>query len=144
MPVEKFDIKKLDDNQIYNTIVSSRGHRYAMVGSCVRGNYGLQSAHAYALMEGVTLGGNQLLKVMNPWGKEKYTGPWNDHDSRWTEDYKQQVGLDIADDGIFYMPISVLRSSFDSFHVNMYDDNWKIDRFKLKHGTVTQSVKFDV
>lgn len=26
----------------------------------------------------------------------------------------------------------------------MYDDNWKVDRFRLKAGTVAQSVTFDV
>lgn len=59
-----------------------------MVSSCVAANYGLQDAHAYSLLAGVTLGGEKLLKVMNPWGKEKYTGPWNDNDSRWTDAYK--------------------------------------------------------
>jgi len=31
-----------------------------------------------------------LVKVMNPWGKDEYTGPWSDSDSsRWSSDYKR-------------------------------------------------------
>lgn len=136
MPVKKHDVKDLSDTDLYNTIIEAYGNRWPMVSSCINGEYGLQSAHAYSLVEGVTVGGTQLVKVMNPWGAEKYTGPWNDNDSRWTDAYKRQVNLVVADDGIFYMPLSVFRSAFATTQVAMYNDNWKVDRFILKSGTV--------
>jgi hypothetical protein len=47
-----------------------------------------------------------LIKVMNPWGSDEYTGPWNDEDSRWTAEYKRQVDLVVDDaDGIFFIPL---------------------------------------
>jgi len=27
--------------------------------------------------------------MRNPWGKEKYEGPWNDKDERWTAEFKK-------------------------------------------------------
>ena len=70
---------------------------------------GLVSGHAYTFLDVKDLvkpnGGKiTLAKVRNPWGKEKYKGPWNDNDSRWTDDFKQQANLTVADDGIFWMP----------------------------------------
>jgi hypothetical protein len=58
------------------------------------------------ILSGGTQDNSILIKVMNPWGKDEYTGPWSDNDSRWTEEYKRQVNLVINDnDGIFYIPL---------------------------------------
>lgn len=94
-----------------------------MVASCVRSNYGLVAYHAYTVLDAVNLGGTQLIKVMNPWGNERYTGPWNDNDYRWTDAFKRQVNLKVDDNGIFYMPLSVFKASFATFQVAMYQ-NW--------------------
>lgn len=80
---------------------------------------------------------------MNPWGSEKYNGPWNNNDSRWTPEYKRQVNLVVADDGIFWMPIQdVFRQTFQEFTINMYED-WKVDTFAMVP-TVAQKITFEV
>ena len=112
MPVERFEIKLMSDDDVHEAVVESQGRDWPMVSSCTTANYGLQSSHAYALLGGYTLGGTKLIKVMNPWGKETYTGPWNDHDSRWTPEFMKEVNMEIADDGIFFLPISIFRDSF--------------------------------
>ena len=58
MPTEKYEIKDLTDAQFFDVVVSSRGKAWPMVASCMVPNYGLQDAHAYALMAGEDLGGN--------------------------------------------------------------------------------------
>jgi len=75
-------------------------------------------------LEAYTLGTNKVVKVLNPWGEEAYSGPWNDHDPNWTDEYKRKVNLVVADDGVFFMPISVFREAFAEFHVAMYNENW--------------------
>lgn len=95
-----------------------------MAAACSRANYGLTSAHAYALIDVVQLGSTKLVKVYNPWGKEEYDGPWNDKDRRWTSSYKARVNLDATDNGAVWMPLDVFRASFDGYHVNAYNDNW--------------------
>lgn len=119
-PVLKYELSDQNDDDVFNSIKNAVGRKWPIVTSCTVSNYGLQSAHAYGIMDGVTLGSTKLIKVRNPWGKEKYTGAWNDHDSRWTDAYKRQVNLQPGDDGIFYMPFNIYRASFTTYYVNMY------------------------
>jgi hypothetical protein len=58
----------------------------------------------------------KLLKLRNPWGSEKYHGPYSDSDSVWnTGNYAEQVGLVKADDGIFFIDIPTFMSDFTTF-----------------------------
>jgi hypothetical protein len=72
----------------------------------------IQCSHAYTVLHTYTLqGGNhdgtRLLKIRNPWGSELYQGNWSDGDSKWTQEYKDQVGYPgNKNDGIFYMDIT--------------------------------------
>ena len=50
--------------------------------------------------------------MRNPWASEKYSGPWNDNDKRWTPELREKAGSDKANDGVFFMPVSTLKSSF--------------------------------
>lgn len=59
--------------------------------------------------------------MRNPWGSEKYTGPWNDDDNtRWTPEFDKQAGHVKGDDGTFFVPVSVFRAGFPSYTVAMY------------------------
>jgi len=87
-----------------------------MTAACYNPGHGLITGHAYTLLGALRLedgesNGVRLLKMRNPWGSEKYVGPWGDADSRWTADYKRQAGAGTngawvaADDGAFYIPV---------------------------------------
>ena len=58
-------------------------------GCCYNGGkYGLISGHAYSLLDIKEVnynGKTTLIKIRNPWSKEKYNGPWRDNDPRWTD-----------------------------------------------------------
>lgn len=70
--------------------------------------------------------------MRNPWGHhEQYKGPFNDNDSAWTAEWKKQVNLVSADDGIFYLPVSEFRKYFTSYSVLYYQD-WKVSRADVK------------
>lgn len=47
---------------------------------------GLSYSHAYTVLGVTEVDGNKLVKMRNPWGAEKYEGPWSDSDTtNWTE-----------------------------------------------------------
>ena len=69
--------------------------------------------------------------MRNPWGSEKYTGPFSDSDSSWTQAWKDQVGLKVADDGIFWMPYSNFLTFFRKADVSyVLDLKHAVKKFK--------------
>lgn len=57
--------------------------------------------------------GTRLLLMRNPWGTEKYTGPWCDSCEEWTDERRSQVTeIGIEDDGLFYIPFDVFYTDF--------------------------------
>jgi len=87
---------------------------------------GLVPKHAYTLLgvqELKASNGNilhRLIKMRNPWGKERYDGPWSDDDSRWTDDFKKQAKLVSANDGVFYMTVDDFKKAFTIYNVAQY------------------------
>jgi Calpain family cysteine protease len=52
--------------------------------------YSLISAH-----EIVDNGTNvKLLKLRNPWGCGEWNGDWSDNSNKWTDEFKQQLGVE--------------------------------------------------
>lgn len=60
------------------------------------------------------------MKVRNPWGSEDYTGEFSDKDSRWTDAWKKQANLVVADDGVFHIPLDKFKKAFTKYAVLMY------------------------
>jgi hypothetical protein len=95
---------------------------YPQVASCCNkiatGLDGLTSGHAYSLLDVKVLknpdgsAAHRIAKMRNPWSKEGYKGKWSDSDSSWTDDFKKQVDLQVADDGIFWMPYENYKNFF--------------------------------
>ena len=57
--------------------------------------YNIVANHAYSFINTVEFGGNRLVQIRNPWGRESYTGPWSREDTRnWTEANKRAAGYD--------------------------------------------------
>lgn len=111
---------------------------YPMTSGCCRGGgvHGLISGHAYSLLDVKELKDSNgqtahtLVKMRNPWNSEHYNGPWNDNDSRWTDDYKRQVDLKQTNDGIFWMEYDTYISKWYNTGVALYDE-WK--KYELKN-----------
>jgi len=79
--------------------------QYPMTSACFHSHFGLVSGHAYALLGVAELKNaagdvvHRIVKMRNPWGSEKYHGPWSDHSDLWTKEWADQVGLKEKDDG---------------------------------------------
>jgi len=55
--------------------------------------------------------------MRNPWSKESYNGKFSDKDSSWTDAWKKQVDLKVADDGVFFMPYANYQKFFQATSV---------------------------
>ena len=69
---------------------------------------GLITNHAYSVIGTAVLkkpNGNeiQLIKMKNMWGTNEWIGDWSDKSLKWTQEFKQAVGLKEKEDGIFWM-----------------------------------------
>ena len=81
--------------------------------------------HAYTILDYLELKKDgkkyqELIKMRNPWGNEKYVGPWNDKDPRWTQDLIVQSDYKDMNDGHFYMPYSEFKIAFPYFYIALY------------------------
>lgn len=97
-----------------------------MTAACHYKYDGLVTGHAYSMLGAVAVDGTLLLHMRNPWGKEKYVGPYSDNDSRWTTSAKSQANYKNGDDGSFYIPVANFKRAFASYTVLMYQD-WHTD-----------------
>lgn len=107
-----------------------------MTAACVEKNFGLISHHAYTILGVVELKAgdevlHRLFKMRNPWGEEHYEGPWHDKDERWTEEFKKQVKLVEANDGIFYMDLKSFKKAFIVYNIALYN-NWHTSNIDIK------------
>ena len=96
---------------------------------------GLAKGHAYTVI-GVTteVPGKRLVKIRNPWGTERYKGPWCDGCKEWndvSQEVKTKLGYQNADDGIFYMTVEDYWAGFEETNVNfdLADGDWHEDHY---------------
>ena len=72
-----------------------------------------------------------MFRVRNPWGQDKYSGPWNDADTaRWTAAYQAQVPFANANDGYFFIDPSSFITSFSYFQVNYLRDSFQTSYYE--------------
>ena len=64
---------------------------------------GLVTKHSYLIMKARTEEGKNFLCLRNPWGDHEWLGDWSDTSECWTEHLKEALGMQEADDGIFWM-----------------------------------------
>lgn len=104
-----------------------------MAAACAHKHASLVTGHAYTLLGTIQLkGGPKLIKLRNPWGKEKYNGPFRDDDPKWnTHGWRQQAGLVKANDGIFHIPLKDFKKAFTFYSVLMYQ-NWHTTSKKIQ------------
>ena len=99
-------------SQFWADIKPLAGRNYPMTGICSISHNGLIDGHLYTLLDLVELtsGGSvahRLVKLRNPWGAEKYTGPFSDASSLWTADFKTQAGFHAGNDGVIFVPLNI-------------------------------------
>lgn len=105
---------------------------YPVSGGVLRSLYGIVKGHAFSVLDVVELKKNgrvtyKLVKLRNPWGSEKYYGPFSDKSSKWDEDpsYRRQAGgVKEANDGVFFLPYNIWAMTMQQVSVAFTKD-WK-------------------
>ena len=64
---------------------------------------------------------HRLVKLRNPWAKEKYTGPWSDGSSEWTDDLSKQAKHTMKDDGTFFVPFKIYVDYFRTTNLAIHE-----------------------
>lgn len=128
-----YKIKEQTADEIYNTIAEGDRNEYAMIANCRDEYFNLVTGHVYTVLGVLSLtNGPRLVKLRNPWGSEQYTGPFKDDGDEWTDAWKQEAGLVVADDGIFHMPIDDFVKPFsDDYSILMYRDDWNTETTRI-------------
>jgi hypothetical protein len=76
--------------------------------------YGIANSHVYTILSAHEIGGEKLIRIRNPWGRnEKYTGPWSDKSENWTDSIKDEVHYLDESDGIFFMDLDTYYLEFE-------------------------------
>lgn len=151
-PVFFFEHEKVAQQEadLYGKFKKFASENYPMVLSCCKAPGdapdGLQTQHAYTLMDVAEVQGERLAKVRNPWSSEGYSGPWADSDPRWTPSLLDSVGHTKADDGVFFMPFhNMFRSTyFRSTTVNVYKEFSKTTIYDITQRPQELAITFQV
>lgn len=87
---------------------------------------GLRANHCYSIISvhEVTSAGKKvrLLKCRNPWGNSEWNGNWSDNSKLWTDQLRNQVGLEVSDDGVFFISLEDYVANFTNTNICKYDD----------------------
>jgi calpain-15 len=71
------------------------------------------------------------LKVRNPWGKHEWNGDWGDQSDLWTDELKQMLNYEEADDGIFWMNFEDFKDCFKRVQICKYVDDYSFDSIRF-------------
>jgi hypothetical protein len=101
-------------------------------GSQTLENFGLVLNHDYGYLgtfDGRSLGGDCLVKLVNPWRQHEYSGPWSDSSLLWTDELKKAANLVSCDDGVFYIDIRTFHDLFGHMEMCLLETEVPLDIF---------------
>lgn len=91
-PCEAEPTKDKTHDEIFAAIDKANKRHWLMTASCRGGVHGLSGGHLYSVLGAVVLktkdGPVRLIEIRNPWGTERYNGPWSDDDKKWTDELR--------------------------------------------------------
>ena len=88
---------------------------------------GIQSGHAYSVMEAREVRGQRLLKVRNPWGETEWSGPWSDGSEQWTPEWMNLLEHKFGDDGVFWISYKDLLRKYQFFdRTRLFSPDWSV------------------
>ena len=98
---------------------------------------GLITNHAYTVINSAVLKKSngaeiKLLKMKNIWGTNEWVGDWSDNSSKWTQEFKKEVGLEPKQDGIFWISYEDYLQFYTTTHICKIHPNYDYSFSKIK------------
>lgn len=98
---------------------------------------GLITNHAYTVISSAVLKKSngaeiKLLKMKNIWGTNEWVGDWSDNSSKWTQEFKKEVGLEPKQDGIFWISYEDYLQFYTTTHICKLHPNYDYTTQKIK------------
>jgi hypothetical protein len=128
------------------TEAEEKGH--IMTAGLFKDHEGLTAGHPYTVrgINKVKVDDDEvtLVRLRNPWAKEKYAGPYSRDDAAWTDDMKGQVDFDArVAKHIFWMTIDDFAGAFAQIAVAHTEDTWMASRAQIPLTKPKHSLKFN-
>lgn len=117
------------------------GSPYGDGSDKTQNSIGVAYMHAYTMLGTETLSnGQRLVRMRNPWGVEKFKGPYADwrknewgeflgESDKWTDALKAELEYVSADDGMWYITMEDYHWSFSDTTANPNIDNWHASHY---------------
>ncbi|KAK2947171.1 putative Cysteine proteinase [Blattamonas nauphoetae] len=119
----EFHWKVLLDGYKSNTCLATVGTGRRNADSNKVGSNGLVGTHGYAVLDVLQLSdGTRLVKLKNPWARERWTGSFSPDDiSSWTDRRQREANYDRkaaaeTDDGVFFIRFEDIVMEFDHIY----------------------------
>ena len=98
---------------------------------------GLITNHAYTVINSAVLKKSngaeiKLLKMKNIWGTNEWVGDWSDNSTKWTQEFKKEVGLEPKQDGIFWISYEDYLQFYTTTHICKIHPNYDYTTTKIK------------
>ncbi|EAS07113.1 calpain family cysteine protease (macronuclear) [Tetrahymena thermophila SB210] len=105
---------------------------------------GLVANHAYSIIEVRQFDKLKLIKLKNPWAKTEWKLDWSDESTCWTEELKQQVNLEVKDDGIFWMSFQDFYQNFSYVNVAFFNPSYQYSFLEIKNEDYFALFQYDL
>lgn len=108
-PQSKEGDEAFDVDMVWARLLSFKEAGFLAGASCSPDNerhaqaQGLQTMHAYSVLDVRVESGHRLVKMRNPWGKESWRGDWSHGSNRWTPELRRRLRPDAAEGGVFWI-----------------------------------------
>lgn len=128
------DAEAIDKDMIWAQLLSCRSAGFLMGASCggdtkpeeedLFAAVGLQTHHAYSVLDVKDVHGVRLVRLRNPWGRFSWTGDWSDGSSLWNPELRYDLMALGSEEGVFWMSLEDFMKYFDSVDVCKIRKGW--------------------
>ena len=173
-PAKTFFTDSVDSGKFWERLLESYERNFVMTGGSDDLSYGkgdvfvskigLAGSHAYAILGVYEIGEDngalrrvfgyerkdfyrveRVLKLRNPWGRGEWKGDWGDGDPRWTKRLRLEFGMEVREDGIFFMGYDSYLKFFSDTQICYFYDRYKYSAVSLLTGPLEETfLRFEI